>query len=124
MRKVANVPSVDPTLPKVEIKLGGEIYYLVFTFKALALAAAKLREKGVHVNLLHSLDLTSLDADKVAPLLYASLITHQPDLTIDQVTELVTLRSLGAVFEGIAKAYTESLAEPTQDAGVSKEGKE
>lgn len=124
MRKVANVPALDPTMPKIELKLGDKTYFLVFNFKALAVAAAKLREKGFSVNLLHSLDLTTLDADRVAPLLYATLITDQPEITIEQVEALISLRNLGSVFEGIAKAYTESLAEPTQDSGVVKEGKE
>lgn len=110
--KVANVPGVDPTLPRVPVELNGETYFLVFTFGALAIAASELRKLGVEVNLLHSLDLSTFDADKVIPLLYAALITHQRDITLEKVTKLVTLHNLGSVFAAIVKAYTESLAEP------------
>ncbi len=116
--KVAKNPAVDPTLPKVELKLDGKTYHLCFTFAALALAEAKLRKEGVNVNLLHALDLSSLDATRVVPLLYAALITHEPDMTFTEAAALVTLRNLGAIFEGIASAYGESLSEPDQDAKV------
>ena len=110
--KVAKNPSIDPTLPKVELVLDGTSRYLCFTFAALALAEGKLREQGMTTNLLHALDLSKLDASRVVPLLYAALITHSPDLTIEEVVSLVTLRNLGAIFEGIANAYSASLSEP------------
>lgn len=118
--KVAGIPGVDPTLPRVELKLGSDTYYLVFNFKALALAAAKLREKGVHTNLLQSLDLSGLDADTLAPLLYAGLITHQPEITLDEVVAKVSIRDLGGIFTAIAEAYTASLAEPTKAGAEGK----
>jgi hypothetical protein len=116
MAKVAKNPAIDPTLPKVPLKLGDETYYLCFAFGAIALAEAKLREQGIHVNLLHALDLLSMDAGRVVPLLYATLITYQPSITPEAVAKLVTMRNLGAIFEAIAKAYGESLAEPEPDA--------
>jgi hypothetical protein len=67
------------------------------------------------VNLIESLDLGSLDASRVVPLFYASLITHDPSLTIDQVTKLVKLRDLAKIFDAIVKAYAASLADPDQD---------
>jgi len=112
MAKVAKNPAVDPTLPKVPVTLGDETFYLCFTFAAIATAEAKLRQSGIHVNLLHALDLSSMDAGRVVPLLYATLITHQPDITPEAVAKLVTMRNLGAIFEGVAKAYSDSLAEP------------
>lgn len=111
--KVAGVPGVDPTLPQTSIELDGVTYNLAFTFKALAIGAAELRKQGIHVNLLHSLDLTSLDADRVAPLLFAAMITHQPDIHIEKVQDLITLKNLGRVFEAIAQAYTDSMVEPS-----------
>jgi hypothetical protein len=112
MSRVAKIPAVDPTLPKVAITLDGKTYYLAFTFAALATAEAKLRQAGITVNLLHALDLSNMDAERVVPLLYAALITHDPTITPEAVAKLVTLRNLGAIFEGIAKTYAESLAEP------------
>jgi hypothetical protein len=115
MAKVARNPAVDPTLPKTDIKLDGKTYFMCFTFGALALAQSKLRAQGIVVNLLHALDLSSLDAERVVPLLYAALITHQPDISIEAVAKMVSMRNLGNIFEGIATAYAASLAEPTPE---------
>ena len=116
--KIAGDPSIDPTLPKTEIKLGGKSYFLSFSYKALALAEAKLRAQKVECNLLHALDLSNLDATRLVPLLYAALISHQPKMDILEVTDLVTLKNLGSIYTGIAQAYGASLAEP--DAGDEK----
>jgi hypothetical protein len=110
--KVANVPGTDPTLPLVPITLDGKKYHLVYSFAALALAQKNLREQGVIVNLLHCLDLSNMDAERVVPLLYAAMITDTPKITVEAVIKLVTIRNLGAIFEGIANAYSASLADP------------
>lgn len=120
MSKALKIVDIDPTLPKIELKLGKETYFLVFTFKALAAAQKGLRDIGVEVNLLHALDLSNVDAEKLVPLLYAALITHQPKITPLEVVELVTFKNMGRIFEAIAQAYGESLAEPSED---DKEGK-
>ena len=113
--KVAKNVAIDPTLPKVPITLGAETFYLCFTFAALATAEARLRQAGITVNLLHALDLSNMDAERVVPLLYAALISYQPDITPEGVAKLVTFRNLGSIFEGVARAYGESLAEPTAE---------
>jgi hypothetical protein len=112
---IAGNPEIDPTLPKIEIKLGKETYFLCFTFGALALAQKNLRSVGVECNLLHALDLSSMDASQVVPLLYAALISHQPKITLDKVASLVTFKNLGMIFEGIAQAYGASLADPSPE---------
>lgn len=119
--KVAGVAGTDPTLPTVEITLNDTTYFLAFTFGALSTAAAKLRAKGVQCNLLHSLDLSSLDADRVGPLLFAAMLSHQPNITVEEVESLVSLHNLGLIFEKIVEAYSASLAEPTKKSGT--EGK-
>jgi hypothetical protein len=116
MSKVAHIPEVDPTLPKVELTLSGKKYYLCFTFEALALAESEFRKQGIKVNLIEALDLSSLDASRVVPLLFAALITHDPELTIEQAAKLVKLRNLPKIFEAIVQAYAASLAEPDKDA--------
>lgn len=118
---VAGQPGLDPTLPNVELTLGDKTYQLVFTFGALATASAKLRAKGIQVNLLHSLDLTALDADRVGPLLFAALLTHQPKIDIEEVEAKITMFNLGTIFEKIVEAYSASLADNTQKSGT--EGK-
>jgi hypothetical protein len=113
--KIAGNPEIDPTLPKIEMKLGKDTYYLAFTFGALALAQKNLRDIGVECNLLHALDLSTMDALRLVPLLYAAMLSHQPKITIDKVTALVTIRNLGAIFEKIAEAYGASLADPSDE---------
>jgi hypothetical protein len=113
--KIAGNPEVDPTLPKIEIKLGGDRYFLCFTFGALSLAQKNLRDIGVECNLLHALDLSTMDALRLVPLFYAALLSHQPKITLDKVTSLVTFRNMGMIFEGITQAYGASLAEPSPD---------
>ena len=113
--KIPEHPELDPTLPKVELKIGKQTYLLCFTFQALALAQKNLREIGVNVNLLHALDLSTMDAEKLIPLLYAALITHQPKITPNEVVKLVTFKNLGLIFEKLAEAYGASLADPSDE---------
>lgn len=113
--KIAGNPEIDPTLPKIAIKLGKDTYYLAFTFGALSLAQKNLRDIGVECNLLHALDLSTMDALHLVPLLYAALLSHQPKITIDKVTSLVTIKNLGMIFEGIVQAYGASLADPSPE---------
>ncbi|MCU1251531.1 MAG: hypothetical protein JWQ49_4560 [Edaphobacter sp.] len=113
--KIAGNPEIDPTLPKIEIKLGKETFFLCFTFGALALAQKNLRSIGVDCNLLHALDLSSLDASQLVPLLYAAMISHQPKISVDKVISLVTIENLGLIFDGIAHAYGASLADPSPE---------
>jgi len=109
--KVAGVPGTDPTLPRIEFKRGKEIFYLCFNFRALAIAQRNLRLAGVDCNLLQALDLSGMDAERIVPVFYATLITHQPDITYEQVWGLIDLSNLGKVFSVIAEAYVASLAE-------------
>jgi hypothetical protein len=113
---VAGNPAIDPTLPKVELTLGKKTYFLCFTFEALALAQSILRDNGIDCNLLQSLDLTILQADRLVPLLYAALITHDPTISLEEVFKLVKFRTLAKVFEAIVLAYGASMADPDEDA--------
>jgi hypothetical protein len=113
--KIAGNPEIDPTLPKIELKLGKEIYYLSFTFGALALAQRDLRASGIDCNLLHALDLSTIDPSRIVPLLYAALLAHQPKITIDKVTSLVTFKTMGTIYGQIVEAYGASLADPSPE---------
>lgn len=54
-----------------------------------------------------------MDALRLVPLLYAAMLSHQPKITIEKVTSLVTMKNMGKIFEGIALAYGASLADPS-----------
>ncbi|HTF67031.1 MAG TPA: hypothetical protein VK638_30545 [Edaphobacter sp.] len=114
-KKIAKNPEVDPTFPKVPLTLGNQTYYLCFTFGALALAEARLRADGVSVNLLHSLQLDQVDATRLPALLYAAVLAHQPDATFGEVAFLVTLKTLGPIFDAIVEAYRLSLSDPSEE---------
>lgn len=119
--KVAGVAGSDPTLPMVELTLGETTYNLAFTFAALATAASQFRARGIQCKLMYSLDLTEMDADRLGPLLYATLITNHPKITIDEAEALITMSNIGLVFQKIVEAYGASLADPTKKSGT--EGK-
>lgn len=115
--------TADPTIPAVELQIGKDRYYLAFTFRALAIAQKSLRDVGVQCNLLHALDLSNLDAEKLVSLLFAALITHQPKITPEQVADLVTFRNMGLIFEKLAEAYGASLADPTTNEAGTEDAK-
>ena len=119
--KVAGRPGLDPTLPLVEITLGDKTFNLCFTFTAFSVAATTLRARGIQCNLLQSLDLSTVDADRVGPLLYAAMLTQHPTITIEQVEALITFPELGNIVEKIVEAYSASLADPVKKSGT--EGK-
>jgi hypothetical protein len=113
--KVAGLPGTDPTLPRVELVVNGESYFLAFTFRALALAQKHLRLIGYDCNLLQALDLRYMDAEKFIPLLYAGLLMHQPAIEIDAVADLVTLDNYGEIYQKIVDAYVASVAKPSDE---------
>jgi hypothetical protein len=121
-KQIAHNPELDPTMPKIEIKLGDKSYFLCFTFSAIALAEAKLRAAGTPANLIHALDLSTMDASKIVPLFYAALISHQPDIKPEVAASLVTMKNLGTIFQGIADAYIASLSDPEETAKTEGKG--
>lgn len=106
----------NPVLPRTPITLSGQQYDLCFTFDALRTAESELRKLGVKANLLHALDLSNLDASSLVYLLYAAMITFQPETTPEDAAKLVNMRNMGAIFEGVAAAYAASLADPDPEA--------
>jgi hypothetical protein len=113
--KVANNPEFDSALPKTPMTLGGETYYLCYTFGALSLAEAMIRKTGVQCNILKSLDVMNLGAAELEALLFAGLITHKPKITFEEASALITLRNVYLISESIATAYIAALADPSDD---------
>jgi hypothetical protein len=119
--KIAKNPEHDSTLPKTELKLGKETFYLCFTFAALSLAETQLRRQGVECNLLKALDVRDLDATKLSTLLYAGLITHKPEITYEEVLKLITFKNMFSIPDRITTAYAAALADSADD--DAKDGK-
>jgi hypothetical protein len=114
--EVAGVPGVDPTMPRVPLKIGKETLYLCFTLEAIARAQSILRANGFECSLIQALDFSTLQADNIVPLLYAGLITHKPEITLEEIFKIVKFRHIPKVLEAIVLAYGESMAEPDEDA--------
>jgi hypothetical protein len=116
MAKIAKTHVADPSLPAVELKLGKKTLYLCFTYEAMALTEQEFRKLGQTVNVLHALDFNTLDASSLAALLYAALVTHQPETVLTDIPALIQFRYIGKIREALMLAFVASLADPTEDA--------
>jgi hypothetical protein len=112
---IAKNPEVDPTLPKVELKLGRKTYYLCFTYGALTQAEAELRKLGVKTNMLKALDFETLDATTLSALLYAAILTHDPSITPESAAALIVFKNIGKIREALLYAFVASLADPVDE---------
>jgi esterase/lipase superfamily enzyme len=104
----------DPITALVFVDIDGEKFQLSFDFGALATAKAKLREAGIQLNVLRSLDFESLDADTLPAMFFAACQQFQPYLTWERARRLVNLRTGAAVIQGLVAAYVAAMAEPKQ----------
>jgi hypothetical protein len=112
---IANNPEIDPTMPKVELKLADKQYFLCFTYGSLIKAEAELRKLGVKVNMLKALDFETLDATTLSAVLYAAILTHDPSITPESVSSLITFKDIGKIRESLLYAFVASLAEPEEE---------
>lgn len=99
-----------PTLPQVSIELNGQKYGLCFDFNALAHA-----ESATGLNMLQALDFQGLSATTFRALLFASMLKLQPEITLEQVGNLIQYGTLPELYKAVARAYTESQPEPEQE---------
>lgn len=112
---------VDPMIPEVAIELGGVTLRLSFDFEALAIAKAKLKEQGVNVNILRSLDFGSLDVDSLPALLFAAAHRHQPHVSWARVRKMVTLKTAEAIVIALFEAYKAAMIETAEDPQVASQ---
>jgi hypothetical protein len=111
---IAKNSLLDPTLPKVELVLGGVTYHPVFTFAALAVAEAELKKVGQVVNIFHAIDFNNMDATNMVALLYASLITHHPEVKLESIPSLVTMKQIPDIRQALFDAFVLSMADPSE----------
>lgn len=108
-------PVQDPTLPKVDVTVGGKKYFLCFDFNALAVA-----EDATGLNLLRSLDFQNLSAKTFRALLFAALLRQQPDMTLEAAGSLITASSAPKLTEALVRAYMESNPEADESESAPK----
>jgi hypothetical protein len=105
--KVSGIPGADPTLPRVPLKLGGNTYYLCFSWNALAKA-----EELTGMNLLRCFDLSNVNARSLRALIFAAMLKHQPEITLEEVGDLLGIADSQAAFDALLKSWAESMPKP------------
>ncbi len=113
-KTVAGRPGIDPTLPDVSIEVAGKKYQLCYDFNAICQVYAETR-----VNLLEGFELGNPIV--LRAMFWASVLKHQPKLTVEDAGSLVNADTIGAITEGLMLAWGGSLpeengksADPTQ----------
>lgn len=107
-QNVAGKPGLDPTLPDVELTLGGKAYHLAFDFNAIVMA-----EKATGTNLLSAL-VTDINATNLRGLLWAALLKENPKLTIDEVGAMITPAKMGTINNAIVTAWFGSVKDDSE----------
>lgn len=97
--KIADKLGQDPTLPDVDLIVGGKTYKLAFDFNAICVA-----EKETGINLLTSL-VSEITASSLRGLLFAALLKDQPEMTIEHAGALITPQNIGAVRTAVVTAW-------------------
>ena len=107
--------TLNPTQPKIELKIGKKTHELVFTFKALAVAEAELKKAGEPVNIFNALNFEDLNATSLVALLYAALITHSPEIKLESLPSLITMKRIPAIKQALFDAFVLAFAEPEEE---------
>lgn len=107
--------NIQRAKPEVFIELGGKSRALSFTFGALATI-----EKELGVNTLGNDFWKNLTARGVVAMLWAALKKGDPELTIDQVGDMLDFSDLGNVMEKLKEAMTQASPAPTKTEGKGK----
>jgi hypothetical protein len=97
--------SANATLKSTVLTIDGKDYNLYLDFAAIAKAESLLKKQGVQVNLLRTISLSDMDASGLAAILYALLLRDQPELSYEDVLNLIPFNALGSVFDAILSAY-------------------
>jgi hypothetical protein len=109
-QKARKIPS--PVAPEVSVEADGESYRLCFDFGALAVAKQKLKQKGIELNLLRSIDFQGLDVDTLPALFFAAAQKHQPEVSFERAQEIVNLRTAGVIAIGLFTAWKAAMVMP------------
>lgn len=103
---VAGKPGLSPVLPRVPLTLNSKEYHLVFSFNALA-----RMEQLTGLNAFGTFDFSNLTATNLRAMLFATLLTENPDITLEETGELIQPGDVGAIYEALLKAWVGSQPE-------------
>jgi len=104
--KLKPVEKIDPTLPFTEIEILGKTYKMCFTFRAILKGDAGLRRQGVDSRLLWTMP--SLSFENVPIVLAAALATFHPELSFEDVVDLLDWDTIFEVRDKIADGWLAS----------------
>jgi len=105
-KSVAGIPGKDPTLPNVPLELNGKVYHLAFSFNAMAKV-----EELTGLKLLNAIEFNDLSVTQYRALLFSALLTENPDITLEEVGNLINLKTLAPITVALVHAWTGSQPE-------------
>lgn len=105
--------NADPTMPLTELKLGNDVFHLVFDLDAIA-EAEDLTDRPLLLGL-QQRDVTSPTISLVRAMFLAGLRRHQGQMTVGDVRELVTRKNLREIWEKVLVAYVLFCAEDPKE---------
>lgn len=103
----ASVHTMDPTLRSTKLELDGKTYLLVYDFDAIARA-----EEMTGLELLVGVDWQKINARRIRAMLYASMLRHQPKVTLDEVTDLIRVPNIPAIQDALVDTWFHSTTTP------------
>lgn len=105
---------IEKALPEITIELGEEKLTVVFSLYAFCEL-----ERLTGVNALEGQTWDRLNATILSTLLWAGLITHKPDLTIEELRKSISVPTLTnlytVIIEALAKASSGKKTEAAQE---------
>ena len=91
--------------PDVPLEIDGKQYVLRFTIEGLGRAKRKLREEGVRINLLLSLNVQDMDADTLGAVLFGALQEYHSEVSYAAARRMVRFDTYGAIILALCDAY-------------------
>ncbi len=114
------MPRTNPTAPTVALTIDGETYKLFFSLDVIA-EAEEITDKPL-ITGLNRKDFQSPRVSLIRALFWASLRVHHPEVTLEQVKALITVRNLGEVWEKVLDAWVACMKGPDEDGANPPKG--
>lgn len=109
-RKQIAHTSDDPTIDYTELRVNDKTYFLAFSFNSICMA-----ERATGLNLLHAIQVQSLNALEFRAVFFAALSVAHPSITLEKTGDMITFDTLPMITTAISKAWTSSMSEPKKD---------
>jgi len=116
----------DMDYPGEPVKLGGKVRHIKFTIVGLKIIAQK---HGSVVKAFKQMQTMNKEfdvegMDHLVMLLHAGLIHEEPELTIEDAENFLTIRNMKIVFAAIIKSFNGSTPEPAEGGSTDDLGEQ